>query len=624
MNSNSSLIFCITLLTFFECGNAKSNLHKKTGEIAMYTVQDVQFVHLLGTFSGNDNLHIDDNARGGDFRLVKDSKIKDDYGVAFPAVAKGENWHWVRQYNNEEPLNIQWYGAKGTGLANYKDDSAALVKAVALLKSKGGGKLYFPATKSFYGFNGDGILLPDNVEIYGDGPQSVIKHVNPENADYYKGVIFYTTTYGPVDAQSIFQEPRFQIEDAKKGDNFIVLKTKPDSLKLNEGKLIGLGAGFFNKRGQSNKSRFTQFEVNEIVKAEGNKLYLKYPLSIPLKTITNTSGNSDNSTSVPVLVDVNGNHSFNKKFNAYDRISKNIYIHDLTLAQADYNSIANTPYNSVKAPSSVIGLGGTFESKFQNLTLDGYNSFLGNLWNRCEISNLKIYAVRKFTDFGYGSANSKMHDIVWTYNPSKIREIVAKEVGKGERNKDIQSFIYLNDGTHDIEIYGIKASGNWDGENIFQIAGGAHHISIHDVDINLPQFNNIKGEAVNIRDDDAVTFSHDINFKNVTLTLGNIKQFITIRGTDQVISDKLIRFDNVSFNGRPLNKNSINISNSTGVVLNKVSVSNGNIVLDNSADAKISNLDAPNSDIIDQNNRGKKSQVISSKYRAMRNNKNQQ
>ncbi|MBV9961193.1 MAG: hypothetical protein JO072_03005 [Parafilimonas sp.] len=619
MLSKSSFVFISVLLSFIECGNDTTRQFSgSNSKGSSFKVTESGFVSFLENFKGSSAVNINNSPRGGNFKLVSDNKLQDDYGITFPATAKGSNWHWVRQYENDEPVNIKWFGAKGIGLAGYKDDSAAIVKAVHSLESKGGGKLYFPATKSFYGFNGDGILLPDNIEIYGDGPQSVITHVNPENADYYKGVIFYTTTYGPVDAQSIFQEPMFEIEDAKKGDNFIVLKTKPDSLKLNDGKLIGLGGGLFNKRGQSNKSRFTQFEINEITKVDGNKVYLKYPLSVPLKTMTNKSQETGNATSVPVLVDINGNHSFNKKLNAYDRISKNIYIHDLTLAQEDHNSIANTPYNSEKAPSSIIGLGGTFESKFQNLTLEGYNSFLGNLWNRCDISNLKIYAVRKFTDFGYGSANTKMHDITWVYKASKIRETVAKAIEPGERNKDIQSFIYINDGTHDIEIYNVKASGNWDGENIFQIAGGAHHINIHDVEINLPQFNNVKGEAVNIRDDNAVTFSHDINFKNVTLTLGNIKQFVTIRGTNQVVDDKLIQFDNVSFNGRPLNKNSVNIANSTGVILNKVSVSNGNILLDNSADAKITNLNAPNSDIIDQNNRGKKSEVIASKYRAMR------
>src|ERR1700759_5475604 len=101
--------------------------------------------------------------------------------------------------------------------------------------------------------------------------------------------------------------------------------------------------------------------------------------------------------------------------------------------------IRNTPY-AAKQPNNVIGLGGTFESKFDHLTLEGAGTFGGNLWNRCEISNLTIYSQWKLVDFGYGSSNTKMHDINWIFKPTKIRDTSS-------------ALVYLDDGTHDIELY---------------------------------------------------------------------------------------------------------------------------------------------------------------------------
>ena len=618
-------IFTLPLVFFLDCGNSvirhdasdssKTNVttHLQTENILTnksnaisYDLQDADMISFFNNYNKPEkDIFINNASRGGNFHLVNDDKIKDDFGVTFPSKAKGKGWHWIRQYADTDPINLKWYGAKGIGLQGYKDDSAALVKAIDLIKSKGGGKLYIPASTSFYGFNGDGILLSDNTEIYGDGPSSQIKHVNPESATFYKGAIFYTTTYGPINASSIVREPFYPVQDAEKGQNYVTVSNSSDISKLVTGRIIGLGAGYFQKRNIEKKARFTQFELNEITKIDGNKVYLKYPLSVPLKTSMKAHSAA---TPSPVIVDVNGNHTMNKKLNVYDRITKNIYIHDLTLSQADYNMIDNKPYNASDNPSPVIALGGTFESKFDRLTIESYGTFGGNLFNRCEISNLKIFSVRKFTDLGYGSANTKMHDIVWQYKLSKIPD--SSET----------SFVYLNDGTHDIEIYNIKASGNWNGINLFAIAGGGHDIYIHDVDINLPKFQSPKRVAIMIRDDDATTFSHDIKFQNVTISLGSVKQFIQVEGTNQVVDDKRIVFDNVIFKGRITNRqaNSVTISNSPEITLNKVQIPEGNILLDNAGAAKIQDLDAPQSNIINANSKGRKLQVLKSKYRALK------
>ncbi len=170
-------------------------------------------------------------------------------------------------------------------------------------------------------------------------------------------------------------------------------------------------------------------------------------------------------------------------------------------------------------------------------------------------------------------------------------------------------------------MYNIKASGDWDGNNLFVIAGGAHDIYIHDVDINLPKLNNPKRVAIEINDDDKITYSHNITFKNIKFSVSAIKQFIEVKGTGQQDIDNKITFDNIIFEGRVLNKqaNAISITNSPGVTLNKVQVSEGNILLNNAGSAKIDGLNAPQSNIINRNSKGRKPQVLASKFRGMKN-----
>jgi hypothetical protein len=573
------------------------------------------FVNFLNNYNGNEKeISVDDEDRGGNFRATFNDKLKDDYGVIFPYENKGKGWHWVRKgVTDSGVINIKWFGAKGTGLSNYKDDSAAFAKAVARLWTKGGGKLYIPASKSFYGFNGDGLLLPDNTEIYGDGQKSQIKHVNPGSGTYYRGAVFYTTTYGPLNAVSIMREPVYPIQDAEKNQNFITVKNNADISKLKTGELIGLGAGYFLKnQKEEKKARYSNFEVNEITRIEGNKVYLKYPTSVPLKTSSKSNlPNQKVDRTSPVIVDVNGNHTFSDKLKAYDRISRNIYIHDLYLSQADYNMINNTPYPSnVPPPSPIIALGGTFESRYNNLILDSYGTFGGNLFNRCDIGNLTIYSVIKLTDLGYGSANTKMHDVKWVFKQSKIVD-----------TNTTMGFVYLNDGTHDIELSHITATGNWNGKNLFVINGGGHNINIHDVEINLPKLRNSRSTAIIIRDDNEITFSHDITFRNVSISIGGLKQFVEVMGTEQVPDDRKIVFDNVSFNGAVSNPGrAISITNSPAITLSRIKMSQGNIFLDNAASAKIDNLDAPQSDIINRNGKGQKPQVVASKFKQLKNN----
>jgi hypothetical protein len=478
---------------------------------------------------------------------------------------------------SDEIFNLKSYGAKGLGVISYKDDSAALVNAIKAIKNKGGGKLYIPSSTSFYGFNGDGILLPDNIEIYGDGPQSEIKHINPANCKYYKGVIFYTTTYGPNSSLSIVREPSYPIKDAAEQQHFVVAKKASDVSKLKQGIVIGLGGKLFFKKNQEFKPRYNQFELNEVTRVHSDTVFLKYPLSVPLET----DGES------PVIIDVNGDHTYNEKIGVYDRVSKNIYIHDMKFSQADHNMINNTPYFSEedKAPFNMIALGGTFESKFENLTLDGFGTFGGNMWNRCDISHLKIFSARKFTDLGYGSANTKIHNIEWTFKGSKA-------------DTSSRSLAYLNDGTHHIEIYDIKIAGAWSGNNLVQMAGGSHHLYLHDIKIDLPAFNGPSNFLIGIVDDNESVYVHDITFENISIKVGVIGQYIKIRGKSETTNKKIL-FNNVQFEGEVASKRySVYISNSPDISLENVTVSQGDIYISNVKNAKIKNLKASNSVVV--------------------------
>jgi hypothetical protein len=614
-------VFTAVLISAFNCGNeTANNVHTFINESPAVNenkinASDISFEKKFDNIKVlNGDVFIDDASRGGYFHLTEDAALKDDYGMVFPANEKGKDWHWVRKYNDGDPVSIKFYGAKGIGVDGYKEDVAALRKAIDFVRSKGGGKVYIPASSSFYAFAGNGILLPDNIEIYGDGPASAIKNVNPESGVYCNGAIFFTTTYGPVNGLSIVRDPSYPIQDATKGQNFVIVQNSSDLSNLSVGKLIGLGANFFNKNQNiDNKSRYGNFEINKITQIQGNKIYLKYPLSLSLSKAAAANSATEKTGRVsPVIVDVNGDHTVNPKLNIKDRISQNVYIHDLSLSQADYNMIDNKPYAATENPAPVIALGGTFESRYKNLTIESFGTFGGNLFNRCDIGNLKIFSVRKLTDLGYGSANTKFHDIVWQYKASKITDT------------DPRGFVYLNDGTHDIEMYNIKASGNWDGNNLFVINGGAHNINIHDLEIDLPNLDNANSVAILIKDDNKITYTHDVTFRNVVINLNGIKKFLQVDGTQQVQEDRKLLFDNISFNGKVYSKDgsAITVSNSPAVTLNKIKMSHGNIALDNVQSAVITNLDAPQSDIINKRGNTKKLQLVGSKYRSLKNNNN--
>lgn len=437
-------------------------------------------------------------------------------------------------------INLKDFGAKGEGVSSVKEDTKALEDAIASLRKQNGGKLYIPASDKFYAYAGNGIVLSDNIEIYGDGVKSHIRNVNPDMNKWYKGVIFFTSTYGPTNKISIMQQPKYVIGDAKKGSSTIELKDAGNSKQLKEGEVIVLGANPFSKDEDANKTRFLYIEQNEIISITGTSIQLKYPTSVDLLTT-----GSDK----PVIVDVNGAVT-TSLLGVKNQTTKQVKIHDLRLSQAQTNEIDNVPLKNT--PTSVMQLGGTFESKFYNLQIDGYSGISGNMWARCEFSNIEINANRNLVDWGYGSHNSKLKNVKYTFLKSP--------------NTDIpKAFIYFSESSHDIEMEDIQASGNWNGSNILLIGNGAKGLIMKNADIDFSNLNN-PNFGINIADQNNKVYSSDVLLENVKIKVNKIKKFIRCSGANTMVN-RNIQLNNVEFSDatNSLSEDDFVVSNMKGV-----------------------------------------------------------
>ena len=81
-------------------------------------------------------------------------------------------------------INVKFYGAKGDGIT---DDTKAIQDAIDFVSSKGGGKLFFPSGTYIVTpvkRNSCLIIQSDNIEVYGNGDNSIIK-TNDENASVF-------------------------------------------------------------------------------------------------------------------------------------------------------------------------------------------------------------------------------------------------------------------------------------------------------------------------------------------------------------------------------------------------------------------------------------------------------
>lgn len=507
-----------------------------------------------------------DDGGGGNFYWDDTSTVIADAGSAFQ-VAGVKTGRWLRVMSS--PVNLRWFGAKGEGLSSLIQDSKALRKSIAYIAKTGGGILFIPECHNYYAYRGEGIVLPDNIEISGNGNASHIRVVDPSASTYYRGPLFLLSTYGPNGPISLFSCPKYSVQPSKRGSSVIVLKKRSDMSHFYAGKLIGNGSGVFFKNDDPNEKRWLHFELNKVKSINQDTIFLKYPLS-------------EDMPGRAFIVDVNNNGVMHPKLHLPMHISSNVNIHDLLLSQAETNEVETK--GITKFPTGILGTGGSFESKIHDVTLKGFIGFAGNMFCRMDIYNLSIYANQKIMDFGYNSHNTSFHDIKMFYEPSKAfdRSIFA---------------IYINEGSHDLEMYNVTASGNWQGNGIFQIAGGAHRINIHNVDIDFPIQSSVGKNIILLNDDNDSTYISDITLKNITIKVNSCKQWIKADGKATVPENRNILFDNVKFVGGTSNADyAVYINRMGNINLRNVTVPNGDtIFVANNNGAVIENLYAPNS-----------------------------
>lgn len=473
--------------------------------------------------------HITDTMRGGWFRLTPKGSTVIDSGVNL--YCANTAYVWKRDVSQSRAYNIRWFGGIGGGITTYKQDSAAITDAIRFLKTlHGNTSLYFPGTNQYYGFNGNGISLPSNIEIFGDGVNSQIKHVNPSGASWtaLKGCIFFLTSYRTTTPNGILKPgmANYPIYDAAKYQKYIRLQNIADTVHFPVGKFFGIGAKIFGKGSTNdpNRLRYSEFEMNRTIRINGDSIFLKYQTSVQFES----------DSLPPVMIDLNSGLTTNDLSGEVDFATENVHIHDMTLSQASYNLIDGSPYVG-QNPFNVIGSGCTFESVFENLHLDGYGSFGGNLYNRCEIRNLTIAAGKKMLDFGYNSANCNVHDITWNYN-NNIDDSTTK------------SLIFFDDGTHDMNVYNVSASGAYDGNNILQFGAPTFNIEMHDSRFDFPLYDGNQQTPIQMTDRLQWTVN-DITLTNLIFNVGKPQSWIRVEGINDM-ANRNLKFANIRFYGQ--------------------------------------------------------------------------
>lgn len=481
--------------------------------------------------------------------------------------------------NFEGALNLRWFGALGLGLDSYETDKEALETAIEVLRRLGGGSLYIPASKDFYGYYGNGILLPSNVEIYGDGKKSELRNINPDSGTTYRGVIFYTCTYGPTISSSIFLEDQYDIAPATKGDISVTLINSADASNLSVGQIICLGGNVYEKDDQPTKLRFAQIEQNKIVKITGGTIEFKYPLSMDFTV--------DSLSNSPVLVNINSGNTTSTVVPGYtNRTTEKITIHDLSFSQSQVNDIDEIPL--VGVPNATIQLGGIFEGSLYNLWFEQYAGGVnGNMLSRSTVNNIHMFSKRHMIDFGYGSHNTDVSNIYFSYYDSPASDLEV-------------SLIYISESSHDLTLNNIYASGSWSGNNLCIISSGSHNISINNLFLNLPTLSNSNFGIV-INDDTPEVYSTNININNVYVTVEQIGQFIRLRGElDNKDIVRNISLSNIEIDGQleGTYTDSVFIHNFSNIKLYNVKIPVGNIDLQAVTNSLLSNIHMPNSDFV--------------------------
>lgn len=532
--------------------------------------------HVKGFYRANDGA-------GGNMLLIDTVGAAYVPGMVYPV---GSNKAYVREIGQSRSFNIRWFGALGVGVSSYKQDSTAITNAIRYLNGVRGSKsLYFPSTSKFYGFNGDGIVLCDNIEIFGDGDGSKIIHVNAASGTVQFGTIFFTGTFGPSNALSIFKPgvPNYSFYPQTAGANWVKLVTAGDAANLSVGKIIVLGARKKMKGGGKSAYRWSEIVMEEISSIRSDTVYLNHALQ----------ENFVADTANPVIVDVNSGLT-SRDVLGTDICTKNISIHDMYLGQSDFDLTTGLPFDLQKKPVNVIGYGETYSSKFYNLTLKSFGTFGGNMYNYCTITNLRITGSRKVFDFGYGSTNNTVDRINWDYYPSSVDDTT------GER-----ALTYFDDDFHHNIFTNIKVTGNQTHLNIFQCTKGAHDNVFDTWDYNLPDYIDTSASganslaAINLSDDTGYV-QHNNIIRNFNILVDTISQWINYDGVSTNTRVINTRLENITFVGVIRNKTAhpaVDLNYSGNTIFKNISMPDGNSFRRVGADtASFINIYAPTMD----------------------------
>jgi len=518
--------------------------------------------HVKGFYNVNDNA-------GGDFILIDTTGASAVPGMVMPV---GSTKAYVRMVGNARSFNIKWFGAIGAGMASFKQDSTALSNANKFFNIIKGGSLKVPGTKDFYGYRGDGLLLCDNMEIYGDGDASEIRNVDPQMGTVQKGVIFYTGTYDPSNSNGIYKARQFPFLPQSSGTNWVKLFNANDTLNLWPGKVVLVTARKRFKSFLKQYWRASEIVAEEIWKRSADTIFFKHNLQEDYLAGGISSGSGGIDSTYPRILDVNSGLTSRGSIGT-DRVTKNINIHDLYLSQADYNMVDNLPYDQSKVPVNVIGFGSTYESKFENLTLKSFGTFGGNLYNYCSIHNIKIVSTKKVFDFGYGSTNNFIHDIDWIYYPSSYSDTTGEK-----------SFVYFDDDFHHNNVYNINVSGAQDKLDFMKIGRGAHNNKIYNWNFNLPMYNDTSTNQAGVNTafnwfDDTGYVTHDNFVSDISINVDTLGQWIDYEGvsTNTRVLNNVIQ--NITFRGKIRNvvgKAAVNLAYAGNMILKNIYFEDGN------------------------------------------------
>lgn len=479
-------------------------------------------------------------------------------------------------------VDVRWFGAKGLGVSSLSADTTAFRAAFKYLKQVGGGRLYVPTSPKFYAFSGAQYVIPDNCEIFGDGKgKSIIRNVQPTTQKVVPGAIFLMSTFGATNGQGLFQSGltnyKYTIKDANKGDTYVVLTDITKASALYVGEVIAYGANIFAHGNDSSRLRYANCEQNRISKINRDSIFFDNQIAVPLK--------KDASNTLPVLINLNNNNQPATAFGSdvVLHTTQNVYIHDLTIQQAQRDEVADTSI-SLRL-SGIFQPGGGYNCTFSNIQIDAYNGIVGNLWAHCEFAYIDIYEERHMLDFGFDSYDIDVHDINYFFKNSDASDFSA-------------SLLILNDCCHKIKVYNVSASGDRSDNNIC-LLDNVWDIDLYNFNIDLPNYRS--NNSIFLISGDSSFASYNINAHDWKVRVDSVGVFLRISQSDTIgLATKnrnisVYNFDVIGNKIYTVWDYGLNVVRANGVKLKNISIPQGRVIFEDCYNCNFQNIYAPTS-----------------------------